>query len=154
MKDADGWPYYDRWSDRHMKLDLNPDTGNPRLTLKWDADCGFNFETIYLRWILPKGCRIMDTVDRLGGYVMSSTADNIVSSTSNVRTTPKFEVKVGHITARVHGQKKMYLGLEHSTTARKSGYVLTGLADAVRNAILSNAITEDDIKNKVKGATT
>ena len=48
----------------------------------------------------------------------------------------------------------MYLGLEHSTTHRKNGYVLTGLADAMRNAILSNAISEDDIRDKVKGATT
>lgn len=68
------YPYYDHWSDRYMKLEFNEDTKIPRLTLTHDSDSGFNFERIYLRWRLPKGCRIMDTIDRLGGYVFSSTA--------------------------------------------------------------------------------
>lgn len=67
-------PYYDHWSDRHMKLEFNETTHIPRLTLTYDPLSGFNFETIYLRWRLPRGCRIMDTTDRLGGYVFSSTA--------------------------------------------------------------------------------
>lgn len=46
--------------------------------------------------------------------------------------------------ARVPEKGTMYLGLEHSTTRRESGYVLVGLGEALRNAL-----KEDDIRNKV-----
>jgi len=72
-----GYPYYDHWSDRYMKLEFNKDTGIPRMTLTYDPRAGFNFETVYLKWRLPAGCRIMDTVDRLMGYVFSSSAQNV-----------------------------------------------------------------------------
>lgn len=156
-RDSEKHPHYDRWSDRHMGFDVNPMTKVPRITLKY-GDAGFNFETIYLRWLLPKGCRIMDTMDRLCGHVFSSTAANI-TTISESAAIPKVEVKAGHVVARVAEPGKMYLGLEHSTTARKSGYVLTGLADAIRQAIVNadrnptlvnNAITEEEIRGKVK----
>ena len=92
-------PYYDRWSDRHMKIGRNPDTGNP--TLELDFSEGFNFETIYLRWKLPKGCRIMDTVDRLGGYLFSSIATNVMVEANNIQVNPSIDVKQGHVTVRV-----------------------------------------------------
>ena len=59
-----------------MKLDVNPVTKVRRLTLKWDEDCGYNFENIYLRWKLPARFRMMDTVDRLLGYSFSTSAEN------------------------------------------------------------------------------
>ena len=156
-RDSERHPHYDRWSDRHMGFDVNPMTKVPRITLKY-GDAGFNCETIYLRWLLPKGCRIMDTMDRLCGHVFSSTAANI-TTISESAAIPKVDVKAGHVVARVAEPGKMYLGLEHSTTARKAGYVLTGLADAIRQAIVNadrnptlvnNAITEEEIRGKVK----
>jgi hypothetical protein len=68
------YPYYDHWSDRYMKLEIDESTKIPRLTLMYDELGGFNFETIYLKWRLPRGCKVMDTIDRLRGYVFSSTA--------------------------------------------------------------------------------
>jgi hypothetical protein len=47
------------------------------MVLNYDDAAGHNFETIYLRWKLPNGMNIMDTIDRLGGYVFSSNATNI-----------------------------------------------------------------------------
>ena len=133
--DEKGYPYYDRWSDKHMKLEKSAETGLPRLTLTYGPDGGHNFETIYLKWRLPKGCMVMDTIDRLGGYVFSSTAQNIVVECSNSDVTPILDVNTGHVTARVHKVGDMYLGMEHSTTTRKNGYVLTGLAEAIKNAL-------------------
>jgi hypothetical protein len=147
LRDGRGYEHYDRWSDRYMKLETNPTTGVPRLTLKWDEDCGFNFETIYLKWKLPKGCRVMDTVDRLGGYVFSSTAVNLESVSNNVDHTPQFDIKKGHVVVRVEEPGTMYLGLEHSTTKRVGGYVLVGLVDAIKLA-LENALTESEIRSE------
>ena len=42
----------------------------------------------------------------------------------------------------------MHFGLEHSTAKRKNGYVLTGLKDAIKDA-LNNAIGIKDMNNKV-----
>lgn len=131
-----GKPYYDRWSDRYMSLDTNSETGLPRITLTYDKDSGHNFETIYLRWKLPKGFRIMDIIDRLGGYVFSSTASNIEIKCNNDTTVTVADVKLGHVVARVSKPGRMYLGMEHSTTNRINGYVLTGLADHIRQALM------------------
>ena len=150
-------PYYDHWSDRYMQLTRNEVSGIYNLTLKYDEDMGFNFETIYLRWRLPSECRVMDTIDRLGGYVFSATANNVVVEGNNSNMTPIVEVNTGHVVARVHEPGKMYLGLEHSTTMRKSGFVLRGLAAAIRTALSSGqknptltlgAITEAEIVEK------
>lgn len=157
-----GLPYYDHWSDRYMTLVRRGDTQVPNLTVKWDADCGFNFETIYLRWRVPVDCNVMDTIDRLGGYLFSSTAANVVVECNNSGTTPIVDVTKGHVQVRVHEQKKMYLGMEHSTTRRKNGYVLVGLADRIRDALArneknptldstkSNVIIEDELISTVK----
>ena len=118
-----------------MSLVNRGDSKVPNMTLKWDSDMGFNFETIYLRWKVPMGCNVMDTIDRLGGYLFSSSAANVVVDCNNSGTTPVVDVKKGHVQVRVHEQKKMYLGLEHSTTKRKNGYVLIGLAEAIQNAL-------------------
>ena len=72
-------PYYDHWSDEFIKMEYNSSTNTYRLTLTWDSknnseNPGYNFETLYLRWKLPKGFKVMDTIDRLRGYVFSSTA--------------------------------------------------------------------------------
>ena len=48
-----------------------------------------------------------------------------------------FDVTLGHVTARVHKPGEMYLGQEHSTKMRKNGYVLTGLASAIYEALLA-----------------
>lgn len=87
-----------------------------------------------------------------------------------------FNIKKGYVTARVSDRVKyerkederhyeteqgrtkvvkpgkMYLGLEHSTTKRMNGYVLVGLADAMRTAISNNdtldkALTEETMKD-------
>lgn len=151
-------PYYDRWSDRYMKIEVDELTKVPRITLRYDEDCGHNFETIYLRWKLPKGCKLMDTIDRLGGYVFSSTASNVVAVCNNSGSMPRFDVQLGHIVARVHEPGKMYLGLEHSTTKRQNGYVLTGLADSIRQALIAgennptletHAVEEGQMKKSV-----
>lgn len=152
-------PYYDRWSDKYMALEFDKETGIPRMTLNWDADAGYNFETIYLRWRLPKGFKVMDTMDRLMGYVFSSTAQNIeINGNSNLASN-HVDLKIGHVVARVPEKEKakMYLGLEHSTTRRTAGYVLSGLADqlrlalnANRNPTLTNAIPEHEIIEKTK----
>lgn len=97
-----GKAYYDHWSDSYMKLDFNEETKVPRLTLTYNPEAGYNYETIYLRWKLSRGCRIMDTIDRLGGYVFSSTAGNIVADCNNNSVTPDFQVTTGHVVARVH----------------------------------------------------
>ena len=150
-----GYPYYDHWSDRYMKLEFNPDSGIPRLTLTYDDLNGFNFETIYLKWRLPAGCCIMDTIDRLGGYVFSSTAQNIAAVCNNSRITPTFNVRTGYVTARVHKPGDLYLGQEHSTKMRKGGYVLTGLLDAINSALklgkenptlMDFSVSENEIK--------
>lgn len=128
-------PYYDHWSDRNMKLEVNEKTGIPRLTLTY-PDGGYNFETIYLRWRLPRGCRIMDTVDRLQGYVFSSTANDVVVDCGNPMAIPEIETTIGHIVVRVKKPGTMYLGLEHSTTKRMNGYVIANLASEIKNALL------------------
>lgn len=133
--DKGGVPHYDHWTDKYMRLDVNPITGVPRLTLTYGDPAGFNFETIYLRWRLPKGCRIMDTIDRLGGYVFSSTASNPVVKSNSSTTNLKLDISLGHVAVRVKTVGKMYLGLEHSTTKRMNGFVITGLADAIREAL-------------------
>ena len=128
-------PYYDHWSDRTMKLEIDPVTNVPRLTLTF-PDGGYNFETIYLRWKLPKGCRIMDTLDRLGGYVFSSTASNVVVDCGNSMVVQDVDTTIGHIVVRVKKPGTMYLGLEHSTTKRMNGYVITNLANEIKTALL------------------
>jgi hypothetical protein len=128
-------PYYDHWSDRTMKLEVDPVTNVPRLTLTF-PDGGYNFETIYLRWKLPKGCRIMDTLDRLGGYVFSSTASNVVVDCGNSMVVQDVDTTIGHIVVRVKKPGTMYLGLEHSTTKRMNGYVITNLANEIKIALL------------------
>ena len=148
-----GKPYYDHWSDRYMKLSVDENTGTPRMTLTYDNDCGYNFETIYLKWRLPTGFNVMDTIDRLGGYVFSSTAYNVTVDSNNSFVTPVLDIHKGFVTTRVKRIGRMYLGLEHSTTQRKNGFVLTGLRTAILNAIsagnrnstIYNAIPEDDI---------
>ena len=52
------------------------------------------------------------------------------------------------MTIRVPSVGEMHLGLEHSTTKRKNGYVLTGLKDAIKDA-LNNAIGIKDMNNKI-----
>ena len=127
-------PYFDHWSDKNMKIEFDPTTGTPRLTLTF-PDGGYNFDTIYLRWRLPKGCRIMDTMDRLGGYVFSSTASNVVVDCGNPMAVPEVDTSVGHVVVRVKKPGSMYLGLEHSTTKRMNGYVITNLADEIKKAL-------------------
>lgn len=150
-----GYPQYDHWSDRYITLEVNKDTGIPRMTLTYDPQAGFNFERIYLKWRLPAGCRVLDTLDRLGGYVFSSTAQNVVAECNSNSVTPMFNVSTGYVTARVHRPGEMYLGLEHSTKMRKNGYVLTGLADAIRDALFAGeanptlrhfTITENELR--------
>jgi hypothetical protein len=85
-----------------MTLVKRGDTHVPNLTLTWDPECGFNFEQIYLKWKVPVGCNVMDTIDRLGGYLFSSTAENVVAECNNSGTTPIIEVKKGHVQVRVH----------------------------------------------------
>ena len=137
-KDELGTPYYDRWSDNCMTLKFDPETGTPRLTLTFEKGVGYNFETIYLRWKLPKGFKTMDTLDRLGGYIFKSTAENIHVECNNASITPKVEVRAGHVVARVEDRNNMYLGIEHSTTLRKSGYVLKKLGDKIKEALLKS----------------
>ena len=136
-----------------MKLEVDDITEIPRMTLMYDELNGHNFETIYLRWKLPAGCRIMDTIDRLGGYVFSSTAANIMADCNSSRTTPKFNVTLGHVVVRVHepqkdGERgKMYLGMEHSSTRRQNGYVLKGLAESIEAAFNLNPNTYANAAN-------
>ena len=157
--EEDGKPYYDHWSDKYMKLTKDPISGTYNLRLEYGDDMGFNFETIYLRWKLPKGFNVMDTVDRLGGCAFSSSAQNIVIESNNSGLTPLVETTTGHVVPRVHKRDKMYLGLEHSTTMRKSGFVLVGLASEIRKAIkegmqnptlVIGAIPEDEITSLAK----
>ena len=129
-------PYYDHWSDSNMKLAVDENTGIPRLTLTFNDNADFNFETIYLKWVLPKGCRIMDSIDRMGGYVFSSTPMNIVADCGNAAVVPKIETSIGHIVARVKRPDRMYLGLEHSSTQRMNGYVISNLAEEIHAALL------------------
>lgn len=135
-------PYYDRWSDRYMKMKRNQD-GTYRFTLTYDEDCGFNFETIYLRWRLPVGFKVMDTIDRLGGYMFSSTARNVVVVPNNTSIPTDLDVITGHVVGRVQERDTMYLGMEHSTKKRMNGYILNSLSE-----MITNAIKETDIKNK------
>ena len=134
-------PYYDHWSDRYMKLEVNPITNIPRLTLNYVGG-GFNFETIYLKWLLPKGFNVMDTMDRLGGYAFSTTAQNVVIESNNHLVTPIVDISVGHVVTRVDKRNNMYLGLEHSTTKRLNGYVLKTLSSAVQQAIKESEISK------------
>lgn len=150
LRNGEGEPYYDHWSDRYMKLDVNPVTKVRRLTLKWDEDCGYNFENIYLRWKLPARFRMMDTVDRLLGYSFSTSAENIDMKCNSNMNLPQVDVTVGHIVPRVESIGKMYLGLEHSTTLRKNGYVLKNLADMVMSAV----IEENEILNRARSQMT
>ena len=151
--EQNGIPYYDRWSDNCMSLSVDENTGVPRLTLNYSADCGYNFETIYLKWKLPVGFNVMDTIDRLQGYVFSSTAYNVTVDSNNSFATPVLDIVKGYVTTRVKKIGRMYLGLEHSTTKRKHGFVLTNLKNAILNAIgegnrnstIYNAIPEDEM---------
>ena len=129
-------PYYDHWSDSNMQLVVDENTGTPRLTLTFNEDADFNFETIYLKWVLPRGCRIMDSIDRMGGYVFSSTPMNIVADCGNAAVVPNIETSTGHIVARVKRPNRMYLGLEHSSTQRMNGYVISNLAEEIHKALL------------------
>ena len=128
-------PHYDHWSDRNMHLEVNPTTNTPRLTLTFQ-DGGYNFETIYLRWKLPRGCRIMDSIDRLRGYVFSSTASDVVVDCGNPMAAPEVETTLGHVVVRVKKVNEMHIGLEHSTTKRMNGYVILNLASEIKNALL------------------
>ena len=147
-------PHYDHWSDRNMKLEVNPTTNIPRLTLTYQ-DGGYNFETIYLRWRLPRGFGVMDTIDRLNGYVFGSTASNVVVDCGNSMAVPEVESTIGHVVVRTKRPETMYLGLEHSTTRRMNGYVITNLANAIHEALkqgefnptLDSAIQEADAKD-------
>lgn len=146
-------PHYDHWSDRNMSIEVNEVTKTPRLTLTF-PDGGYNFETIYLRWRLPKGCRIMDIMDRLQGYVFSSTANDVVVDCGNPIAISEVETTVGHIVVRVKRPGTMYLGLEHSTTKRMNGYVIANLAEEITKALkfgdfnptLDVSIEEDEVK--------
>lgn len=89
-------PYYDHWDDDHMKLEVNKATGVPRMTLMF-PDAGHNFETIYLKWRLPTGFRVMDTLDRLQGYVFGSTANNITVDCGSPSAAPDVETTIGHV---------------------------------------------------------
>lgn len=133
--------YYDHWGDNCMKMERKPN-GNYRLTLKYPDDGGFNFETIYLRWKLPAGFQVMDTMDRLGGYVFGSTARNIVVDCNISTVKVDLDVNIGRVVARVPEKQEMYLGLEHSTTKRMNGYVLTGLKEMMENALKESRIKE------------
>ena len=128
-------PYYDHWSDRNMSIEVNELTKIPRLTLTF-PDGGYNFETIYLRWRLPKGFQVMDTLDRLRGYVFSSTASDVIVDCGNPMAIPDVETTVGHIVVRVKEPDTMYLGREHSTTKRLNGYVIANLASEIKAALL------------------
>ena len=134
-ENGNGKPYYDHWSDNNMSLTIDENTHVPRMTLTYEEPGGYNFETIYLKWRLPKGFNVMDTLDRLGGYVFGSSAANLNTMCNNSSVTPIVKVNTGHVVARVQSINKMYLGLEHSTTARKNGYVLIGLKEAIANAL-------------------
>lgn len=156
--EAHGKPYYDHWSDKYMRLEVDKDTGVPRMTLSYDSDQGYNFETIYLKWKLPAAFNVMDTIDRLGGYVFSSTAYNVTVDSNNSFATPVLDIHKGFVTTRVKRIGRMYLGLEHSTTQRKNGFVLTGLSTAILNAIsagnrnstIYNAIPEDEMVSEAE----
>lgn len=129
------------------------------MTLKWDngkkfngvtneydeMNGGSNFETIYLRWKLPNGFRVMDTADRLGGYSFSSTAHNISFECNDSNANNSAEVTKGYVVCRIEDENTMYLGLEHGSERRKSGFVITGLTNA-----MADAIRESDIKKVVK----
>lgn len=133
------YPYYDHWSDRNMKLEVDPKTGVPRMTLDF-TDAGRNFETIYLKWRMPRGFRAMDTIDRLQGYAFSSTAANVTVDCGSVLATPDVETTTGHVVLRTKRPGEMSLGLEHSTTARLNGYVVNNLADQIRQALSWNGV--------------
>ena len=142
LLDENGKHHYDRWSDDHMSLKWDSDRNVYRMTLRF-GDGGFNFETIYLKWCMPSGFSIMDTIDRLGGHAFRTTAQNCTAICNEDSTSVDFNVRTGKVAARVPERKEMYLGLEHSTTKRLNGYVLVGMAD-----LLENAIKESDIKRK------
>ena len=142
IRDGNGKPSYDHWSDRYMKLEIDESTKVPHLTLKWDAALGYNFENLYLRWKMPSGFRTMDTVDRLFGYAFSTSADNVDLKCNSNLNQPQVEVNIGHIVPRVESIGKMYLGLEHSTTLRRNGYVLKDLSTLIANAIQESEILE------------
>jgi len=78
------------------------------------------------------------------GYVFSSTMQSLSVDSNNSQVVPVVEASIGHVTVRVHEPEKMYLGLEHSTTHRTSGYVIKGLSDAIRQ-VLASAITEGEM---------
>lgn len=85
---------------------------------------------------MPRGCRIMDTMDRLQGYVFSSTAHDVVVDCGNPMTIPQVNATIGHVVVRVKKPGAMYLGLEHSETKRMNGYVIANLASEIKNALL------------------
>lgn len=108
----------------------------------------------------------MDTIDRLGGYLFSSTAHNVKLKCNDDNVNLKLNVQKGYVTARMSGRVKyemhsdengyqyeqgrtsvsepgkMYLGLENPTNRRTGGYVLVGLEDAIRTAISHNVTFE------------
>ncbi len=140
--------HYDRWSDRCMELKVDPTTKIPRMTLTWDEGCGYNFETVYLKWRVPKGFNAMDIMDRLQGYAFSSTAENVVVDCHNPSSHP-MEIVPGRIVMRVPKKGEMYLGLEHSTTHRKNGFVLKGLASTLKEAI-GKVVSESEMKTNAQ----
>ena len=84
-----------------MRLEFDENTQVPRMTLTYEEPGGYNFETIYLRWKLPEGFNMMDTLDRLGGYVFGSTATNLNVVCNNTNVTPVVKVNTGHVVTRV-----------------------------------------------------
>lgn len=54
---------------------------------------------------------------------------------NNAGVTPLIDATIGHVVVRVPEPGKMYLGLEHSTTKRMNGFVLTGLVAGIKKAI-------------------
>ena len=109
---ADGYElYYDHWSDEFMKMEYNESTHTYRFTLTWDSKDnpelpGYNFETMYLRWKLPKGFKVMDTIDRLGGYVFSSTAQNVEFECNDDAAHMNLNIIKGYVTSRVQSRVK------------------------------------------------
>lgn len=127
-----------------MKISDNTSSGMKNITLTFEGS-GYNFETIWLRWKMPRAFRIMDTIDRLGGYAFAAKAKNVVATMHNTLVAPEIKTRIGHVVVRMKEKGDMYLGMEHSTSQRKNGYVLMGLSHAV-----ANAIKESEIKKKAK----
>ena len=105
LRNKDGEPYYDHWSDRYMSLEFEGESRTPRMTLTYNPLGGYNFETFYLKWVLPRGFNVMDTMDRLGGYVFGASTSEAVVDCNNSIAAPNIRTKVGNVTVRVHKPK-------------------------------------------------